>query len=204
MTSGQHDKRLAAWLVLARWNFRAVQRSRERPVGLAHCPESLPPIMMESQRQGLLPARLFSITLTYGEIAEMSRPVVRVTTWWPFDRSGESPLQYELGKAEKRDRDTRRGAREIADIPPIQPPAGRFTEQDAEVIAGDDRVQIKTISWKHYSSSRFRWAGCTALVVTRHQPIAALNFGIVSDLTPFFEGVVRYIQSGQRSSANDH
>lgn len=133
--------------------------------------------MLDSTWEGLPRPTL----LSYGRLADLAAPLVRVPTWWPRDRSGEPPIEYELGLAGQRDSAVGRRDWAAVNVPLVRLPAGPFAESHADVLAGSDHRRVRVVSWKHYDAFRFSLNQSSALVVRRHPHADPSSFEVVAN-----------------------
>jgi hypothetical protein len=137
------------------------------------------------------------ISLLYGDLFDLSAPLVEITTHW--DGRGwftDLPWGYpegawELGQAERRDAALASGNLRAVCSSQTDPADGPFTPGSAEIVIRGNASPVATVSCRDYTALSFTAERLTVTVVSRHPLPPSQRFDQVTDLEPFFEGYAR-------------
>lgn len=202
---------------MVRWRISRLRRISPQPFGLTGDPDR-PPLSLGSEHSsaGMIreisaaitraPVPLDSLTLQYGNLLDVSQPMVEVTTHWdgrgwfaPGQDGGtpapeQIPPAWELGVFEGRDGAAARQDWQALRRPPrSMRAAGPFAEHDAEIIVGGAAREVRVVTCRDYSALSFTEGGVIVTVVSRHGLPEKPRFDPVSDLEPFCAGFARVI-----------
>jgi hypothetical protein len=187
-------------LVISVPEFAALRRARPRPMGLAPVPAGWPRILgTHSWGPGLT-----ELSLVYGYPLELGQPMLNVGTCFSEADCEPVSLEQVLGRARVGDDAVQRGdpsygrpifSRAMPGQEAPLPRAAEVERAERTVLVDGGSRTVTVASWREHQALQFRADGRVVTAVARHRFPAALSFGWIEDLGPYFAGRRRFFLS---------
>jgi hypothetical protein len=143
------------------------------------------------------PVRPDSMSLLYGDVLDLSAPLVEVITRWDGGirrTAGDLPPHArELGSAAYRDVAIARGDWLLADGH-AEPATGPFDSGSIDIVASGTPSRVATVFFRDFTAFSFAVPDAEVTVISRHLLPGLPHFDPVTDLQPFCSGWASFLE----------
>lgn len=189
-----------------RFRTSRMRRLTAQPFGLTAADS---PVMLGDESSSTGPAETFwaavtrapvrpdSMSLLYGDVLDLSAPLVEVITRWDSGtrRTAQDlpPQARELGSAAYRDEAIAREDWLLADGHP-EPATGPFDSGSIDIVVSGTPSRVATVYFRDFTAFSFAAPEAQVTVVSRHLLPELPHFDPVTDLQLFCSGWAGYLE----------
>jgi hypothetical protein len=184
-------------LAVSRPRFDKLRSVRPRVFGLTM--PQLTPVLFSADRWR--DGEVAEVTLSYGQVLDVTAPLVEVITYMDSADAGLPSLPAEVAHRERRDAAILRGdweemAGSVEGVDEAVAALGMAVSyKDLDVSVNDERQTVPVTCYQHYQAIQFHHESLTVHVVSRYPLWDLPRFEIVPDLEPYFRGYRSFMLS---------